>query len=155
MAQELTEKLSIEDLKQQHTSHPRNKLMANVFYKAGYIEAWGRGTLKIYQECKKHGLVEPKIENHSSGFSITIFNDIYNEEYLSDLDINERQKEAIKYIKENKNITSSQYQEKLDVSKATAKRDISELLELSIIKSEGIGRATKYIIDVEGYNTRR
>ncbi|QMU63070.1 MAG: DeoR family transcriptional regulator [Flavobacteriaceae bacterium] len=152
---ELTKKLSIEDLKETHTSHPRNKLMANVFYKAGYIEAWGRGTLKIYQECEKHGLVEPKIENHSSGFSITIFNDIYNEEYISKLDINERQKEAIKYIKENKDITSGQYQDKLNVSKATARRDIEELLELSIIKPEGVGRATKYIIDVEGYNTRR
>lgn len=151
---ELTKKLSIEDLKEQHTSHPRNKLMANVFYKAGYIEAWGRGTLKIYQECKEHGLVEPKIENHSGGFSITIFNDIYNEDYLSKLDINSRQKKAIQYIKNEKFITNSTYRDLFKVAHQTSLRDLEELIDLKIIKKEGIGRGTKYVINVEGYNAR-
>lgn len=30
-----------------HESHPRNRLMANVFYLAGFIEAWGRGYEKL------------------------------------------------------------------------------------------------------------
>jgi ATP-dependent DNA helicase RecG len=30
-----------EKLMEPHESHPRNRLMANVFYLAGFIEAWG------------------------------------------------------------------------------------------------------------------
>jgi len=152
---ELTDKLKIEDLKVKHLSYPRNELVASVFYKAGFIETWGRGTITIIEECEKYGLPEPKIEVYGGAFSITIFRDIYSDKYLSELDINERQKKVIQYIKENKEITSGEYQKEYDVSKATARRDIEELLELSIIKPEGTGRATKYVIDVEGYNTKQ
>ena len=31
---------------------PRNKLLADIFYKAGFIESWGRGTINIINECK-------------------------------------------------------------------------------------------------------
>jgi len=151
---ELTEKLSIEDLKRKHLSYPRNELLATVFYKAGYIETWGRGTLKVMEECEKYGLAEPKIEVHSGGFSITLFKDIYNEEYLSKVSINDRQKKAIQYIKQNKSISNSVYRELFEVAKRTAVRDIEELMELKMIMKRGEGRATEYIINVNGYITR-
>ncbi len=43
----LPEGLSFEALKRQHPSRPRNPLIADVCFKGGYIDAWGRGTLKI------------------------------------------------------------------------------------------------------------
>ena len=150
----LNENLSLKDLKMDHLSYPRHKLVASVFYKAGYIEKWGRGTLKIIEECKKHGLPEPKIELYSGGFAITIFKDIYNKEYLAKLELNDRQKQAIRYIKENGFITNSVYRELFSITDRTAIRDFKDLLELHLIKKEGGGKTTKYIIDVEGYKTR-
>jgi len=88
-------------LKKEHDSIPRHKLMANTFYKAGLIETWGRGTLKVLDEYKKHGLLEPLIEEKQGGIAITIFSDIYNEKFLAKFDFNKRQKQAIQYIKEN------------------------------------------------------
>jgi len=41
--------------------------------KAGLIEAWGRGTIKIINECKKAGLPEPKIEKSTGGIRVTLF----------------------------------------------------------------------------------
>jgi len=41
----LPDELNIEMLKVKHPSHPRNKNIAEVFFKAGYIEARGRGIL--------------------------------------------------------------------------------------------------------------
>ena len=38
---------TVEMLMEPHESHRRNRLMANVFYLAGFIEAWGRGYEKI------------------------------------------------------------------------------------------------------------
>ena len=48
----LPNEIKIEDLKKDHHSKPRNELLADVFFKAGLIEAWGRGTIKITDECK-------------------------------------------------------------------------------------------------------
>ncbi|MCK9364682.1 MAG: hypothetical protein M0P74_13930 [Syntrophales bacterium] len=44
--------------------------MADVFFKAGMIEAWGRGTVKIVDECKKAGLPEPEFREEFGGLSV-------------------------------------------------------------------------------------
>jgi ATP-dependent DNA helicase RecG len=44
--------------------------LADVFFKAGMIEAWGRGTIKIIDECKKAGLPEPEFREEFGGFSV-------------------------------------------------------------------------------------
>ena len=44
---------TVEMLMEPHESHPRNRLMANVFYLAGFIEAWGRGYEKIREAFEK------------------------------------------------------------------------------------------------------
>ena len=38
-----------------HASKPFNPDIANVFYRAGYIESWGRGIQKICDACKNIG----------------------------------------------------------------------------------------------------
>ena len=48
----LPKDIKIADLKKSHPSRPRNELLADVFFKAGLIETWGRGTIKITNECK-------------------------------------------------------------------------------------------------------
>ncbi len=55
----LPEELSIEQLFQPHESIPRNPLIAEVCYKAGYIDSWGRGVEKISEACKAAGLAAP------------------------------------------------------------------------------------------------
>lgn len=151
---ELPRQLNPEALREKHDSFPRNKLLADVFYKGGHIEAWGRGTIKIIQECKKHGLVEPLIEERSGGVSVTLFKEIYNETYLSRLDINDRQKEAIRIARKVGYVTNSEYRALFDITDRTALRDIEELIAMSILKKEGAGRSTQYSIDVHGYKGR-
>lgn len=135
---ELPRQLNPEALRGKHDSFPRNKLLADVFYKGGHIEAWGRGSIKIIQECKKHSLVEPLIEERSGGVSITLFKEIYNEAYLSRLDINERQKEAIRIARKVGFVTNSEYRALFDITDRTALRDIEELIILSILKKRGL-----------------
>jgi ATP-dependent DNA helicase RecG len=65
--------LSLEDLKSEHNSRPRNPLIANACFFAGYIDTWGRGTLKIIDACLKAGLPEPVIREMNGGVQITIF----------------------------------------------------------------------------------
>lgn len=62
--------IAVADLKKWHLSRPRNELLADVFFKAGMIEAWGRGTVKIVDECKKAGLPEPEFREEFGGLSV-------------------------------------------------------------------------------------
>jgi len=65
--------LSLEDLKSDHNSRPRNPIIANACFFAGYIDTWGRGTLKIINACKEAGLPEPDIKEMNGGVEVTIF----------------------------------------------------------------------------------
>ncbi len=65
--------LSLEDLKKEHNSRPRNPLLANACFLGGYIDAWGRGTLKIINACKEAGLPEPEMIEKNGGVSMTLF----------------------------------------------------------------------------------
>lgn len=69
----LPEGMELESLKRHHISRPRNPLIADVCFKAGYIDSWGRGTLKIYEACKEAGLPEPEITNLDGGILVTVF----------------------------------------------------------------------------------
>lgn len=61
-------------LKSDHNSRPRNPIIANACFFAGYIDTWGRGTLKIINSCREAGLPEPAIKEMNGGVELTIFN---------------------------------------------------------------------------------
>jgi ATP-dependent DNA helicase RecG len=114
----LPQELTIEKLKSRHSSYPRNPHIAEVFFKAGYIEAWARGTINMITECLASGLPEPVLEEDQGGVRVTFLKDIYTEEYLARLGVNDRQKQAILFIKQNGYITNSKYQQEYQVSDA-------------------------------------
>ncbi len=65
--------LSLEDLKVEHNSRPRNPKIAKACFMSGYIDTWGRGILKIYNSCKEAGLPEPEMKELNGGFEVTIY----------------------------------------------------------------------------------
>lgn len=60
-------------LHEPHASNARNKNIAFAFYKAGFIEAWGRGISKIVTQFTAEGLKEPKFEDFCGGVRVTIY----------------------------------------------------------------------------------
>ena len=76
--------LSLDDLKSDHNSRPRNPIIANACFFAGYIDTWGRGTLKIINSCKEAGLPEPEIKEMNGGIEVTIFISEVSESGLRD-----------------------------------------------------------------------
>lgn len=68
----LPDELSIEKLFQVHESIPRNPLIAEVCYRAGYIDSWGRGVEKITTSCLKAGLENPVIIERSGGVLVEL-----------------------------------------------------------------------------------
>ena len=136
----LPKDIKIADLKKSHPSRPRNELLADVFFKAGLIETWGRGTIKITNECIKAGLPEPEFKEEFGGFSVCFYKDIYSEGVLRKMGLNERQARAVIYVKEKGNVTNRDYQKEFSVSRQTATRDLTELVEKKLFKLQGTGK---------------
>jgi len=130
-----------------HLSYPRNPLIANAFYLAGFIERRGSGTRRIVDLCKAQGLPEPEYKEEQGGFSVWFYKDIYTEENLRKMGLNERQIKAVMYVKEKGRITNKEYQELTGISKPTATRELKNLVKLQFLKQQGItGKGTFYIL---------
>ncbi|MCD4679192.1 MAG: transcriptional regulator, partial [Bacteroidales bacterium] len=134
---QLPENWTVENLIIKHSSKPYNPDIANAFFRSGYIESWGRGTINIIEKCKEAGLPSPTYYYESSDFWVEFRKDIYNEVYLQSLGINDRQVKAILYIKEKGKINNGEYQKINNISNRTATRDLTELVERGIFESSG------------------
>lgn len=142
----LPEYWTIENLIKKHASKPYNPDVANTFFRSGYIELWGRGTIKIIEICEASGLPSPTYNYKGHDFWVTFRKNIYNQEYLEHLGLNQRQISAIIYIKSKGKISNKEYQKLVKTSKATATRDLTELTEkFKILARTGnIGAGTSY-----------
>lgn len=58
-AAELPENWTVQKLLGEHPSRPFNPAIANVFFRAGEIETWGRGISRIFEACRKRGILSP------------------------------------------------------------------------------------------------
>ncbi|MEZ4840649.1 MAG: ATP-binding protein [Flavobacteriaceae bacterium] len=65
--------MTVENLKTEHNSISPNPVLADACFKAGYIDTWGRGTLKIFKACKDAGLPEPHIIEKDGGIEVTLY----------------------------------------------------------------------------------
>ncbi|MNK06648.1 Divergent AAA domain protein [compost metagenome] len=142
----LSEDLTIEKLKGKHPSRARNKNIAEIFFKAGYIESWGRGIEKMVSALNADGLPEPIFEENSGGFQVTFLKEKYSKPYLDEIGLNERQITAVTYLKEFKEITSSKYQGINSIGKSVAAIELQELIDKEILSKVGQGRSTKYVL---------
>ena len=142
----LPQPLTPEDLKKEHESKPRNKLVAKCFFLTKFIEQWGTGTNKIMELCLKEGLPEPIFKETAGSFVVILRKEI-TEEYLRGKDLNERQIRAVFYVKDKSRITNKEYQDINGVSKPTASRELKKLADKGILNKIGLtGKGTIYVL---------
>ncbi|GAO27908.1 hypothetical protein JCM15548_14779 [Geofilum rubicundum JCM 15548] len=141
---QLPDNWTVEKLLTKHPSKPYNPDIANTLFRSGYIEAWGRGTIKMINDCIRFEIPSPKYFYDMSGFWVEFRKDKLNEESLKALNLNDRQLMAIEFLKNNKRITNREYQSSFNVSRNTATRDLSDLVEKGIIKASDIRGAGSF-----------
>lgn len=136
----LPEGWTAETLMQPHDSIPYNPDIANVFYRAGYIETWGQGIQKICDECKALGAELPKYEIIGTGLRVyfpalksalidqpkppnrhDVGKDVGLEVGLAE--------KIIDLILKDSEIKMSEMAEKLDVTTRTVEREMKKLRE--------------------------
>jgi ATP-dependent DNA helicase RecG len=141
---QLPESWTVKNLLEKHASRPYNPDIANALFRCGYIESWGRGTIKIINECKKAGIPEPTFIYDSSDITIAFRKDIYNEKHLQSLNLNKRQIKAVLFLKSKGRLTNKEYQEINNTTDRTALRDLEALVELNVVKRIGAKKGTYY-----------
>lgn len=132
--------LSLEDLKKEHSSRPRNPLLANACFLGGYIDTWGRGTLKIINTCREVGIPEPEIIEKNGGVSITLFAHLSSSKTDSSLIMKTSEKTSekiIKAIRSQTHITITELAELTGVTPRSVERNISLLKKSKKLKRIG------------------
>jgi ATP-dependent DNA helicase RecG len=127
----LPESITIESLKKDHRSIPRNELIARCFYLIRYIEQWGTGTNRIINLCKEAGLKEPKFEIRNGDFIVTFFRKkIREEKPIEQLQLNETQKKIIKFIDKQGFAKTSDIQKFLGLSRRAIINNLNQIMQL-------------------------
>jgi ATP-dependent DNA helicase RecG len=140
----LPDELTVDDLVKEHLSVPVNPFLARPFYLAGYINQLGYGTRNVVKWCRKAGLPDPKFDPAENRFRVTIWRNWLTDNRMKGLNLNERQVKAVQFLKSDLHITNTEYQKLTGVSRATAKRDLDEMVKLGLVKLEGAGRSAHY-----------
>ena len=136
--------LTLEDLRNDHPSVPNNPLIAESLYLTRYIEKAGSGTQRMIELCREAELPEPQFEQRSGSFVITLWRDWLTAEVIAKLGLNDRQMQAIAYLKTNDVITNADLQKLVGCPPRTATRDLNELNQKGVIELEGKGRGARY-----------
>ena len=134
-------------LLQPHKSIPFNPSIANVFYRAGYIESWGRGIQKIFEACREVGAPDP--EYTILGDSLTVKFTALERAFISQSNLPNRQIGGIdgglaeriyNVIRNNPYITQNEIAEELKIPLRTLQRAMSELQKENKIQRIGGNR---------------
>ena len=150
------EELASQNLFEKHYSKPYNPLIAQTFFKAGFIESWGRGFEKIKKECELYNTPIPEIEIKTSGVMVKcnaspIYMDLLEEMRGKNVQINVHkndqindhenltkiEKEILEIIIENPRITQVNIANRLGTAPKTVQRGIATLKAKGIIRRIG------------------
>ena len=129
-------------------SSPINPLIADVFYRCGLMEAWGRGISSIFAECEVAGLPKPefRIDPHFVTLIVRLKQQIVPHTTDDTLNegINEGINEVLKLIASNEGIGTSEIVLLTKKSQATVERYIKILRERNLIERRGSKKTGGY-----------
>lgn len=128
--------LDAESIKKSHKSHPYNQKIADVLYKADYIESWGTGVPRMVDICKAAGLPEPYYEI-TDGFVTLVFKKKSDGGNNGGNKLSERQRLILNELSINGNHTTKSLAEKLKLPVRTIERDLAFLKNAEFIVREG------------------
>ena len=146
---ELPENLK-NDLYAKHYSTPFNPRIAQVFFKAGFTESWGRGFTKIQEACEKYECPLPELYMDKGGTMILCNASERYKKLLENINAQTSPKDRpniaqtnsileniLILIEDNKYITQNDMAKILGVSRDVIKRNIKKLKDNKKLERNG------------------
>lgn len=140
---------TVETLMKPHQSKPYNPNIANVFYRAGYIENWGRGVEKICDACKELGAKLPRYEILGNGVRVffkalkSALIDEKTANVQGDVgenvgeNVGEKEREIIEIIALSPSISAKNIAQKMGMTSRQVERLLSQLKAKRLIERVG------------------
>jgi ATP-dependent DNA helicase RecG len=142
--------LTPDDLIRPHRSLPWNPLIAQVFYRRGIIESWGRGTIAIRELSREAGLAAPEFETQA-GEVIVRFrstNDQHPDRVSHSL--SPLQQELLLVLRSVGPASLAVIRDRLqdDIAKRTIQENLAMLRTLGLTDFTGRGRGALWMVKV-------
>lgn len=145
---------TVENLLQPHRSRPYNPHIAGTFYRAGYVESWGRGIEKMQEVCNEYGTDDISFIVHSGDFMIILPalkmgveekpEEILNGALNGALNNNEQN--LMNLIAQNPNISPNMMSDATGLTRRQVQRILKRLLETEYLRREGSKKTGKWVI---------
>lgn len=145
---------TINDLMGKHRSRPYNPLIANTFFRAGFIEAWGRGIEKIKDSCKEAGNPMPEYTIKREDIMV-MFKSLVSSTDQATNQATDRANQGndnsvvtriLKVIQEEPSLSQKKIADIIGEKYSTVKYYMESMKKSGIIKREGSSQKGKWII---------
>ena len=136
----------------EYKEYPHSKNLAFAFYKAGFIESWGRGWKKICDGFVAAGLPKPTIESAQGGVLVTFQRNNVNLKKQNSIDAEnvaesaqensqktqqKTQQKILNLIKRNPNITTQEMSDLIGIDRSNVWRNMKMMQQQGIIRRVG------------------
>jgi ATP-dependent DNA helicase RecG len=135
---------TVAKLKGKHASQPFNPEIASVFFRAGEIEAWGRGIERILVACREAGFPEPVIEYEASGLWV---NFPFSEAIVSrtsgsagDTTREKTREKILRLIREEPHVSADDLARRLGITRKGVEWHINRMKKDGLLKRVGADR---------------
>lgn len=139
----LPEGWTVDRLFVKHSSMPLNTSLANVFFRSGDIESWGRGYRRIVRKNEEAGLLPPIVET-GDGLRVTHYVDVSAQ--VRAMGAEERIIPILEHVLKHHRVTNADVQNMLGVSKSTATRLLKK--QENLLEQVGYGAGAYYRIRI-------
>jgi ATP-dependent DNA helicase RecG len=153
----LPENWTVADLLTKHRSRPFNPKIASTFFRAGFIETWGRGIERITTACKEAGKREPLFEAKPTEIAVTFFMDVKNatadhetdhdgfgekfgDEFGDEFGDDSSQEKILALMRSNPSISAKSIGETIGMTTRGVEKSIKVLRDSGIIERIGAAR---------------
>jgi ATP-dependent DNA helicase RecG len=117
---------------------PRNRLIADMFYRMGYVERLGSGIHRMCEAMLEAGLPVPRLTPTATAFRLDLFKS------FEDAGLSEEHAQICEWLIEHSPALMRDLMTALDLPKTTAHRRISKLVREAWVEVSGSGQNTTY-----------
>lgn len=132
---------TMESLLQRHQSRPYNPKIARAFFRAGYIESWGRGIQKIFEVCNEYGALQPEYVVHSEDIMLKLAAVSITDKHVLKLDSKAEntalKMKIVEYLQNQPTATQKELQEALNETRTHIQKIVKELVGEGKIERKG------------------
>ena len=122
---------------------PRNRLIADMFYRMGYVERLGSGIHRMCEAMLEAKLPVPRLYPTATAFRLELFKS------FEDTGLSEEHAQVCQWLINNSPASISDLMKGLGISKATAHRRVSKLVADGWVEVFGSGPRTAYQMKIK------